>query len=134
MKFGIAILLLFASPISIAQRENPNSIVGKWQVCYSLDNYDSVCAKPFNSYVLKQGGIYQGKDFVCGNVTTSLKGIWKLDGTKLVITAQGNDCGANYDQTYFNVTFVTKDFFYCNVEDKHENPGHIVFYSFKRID
>ncbi|RYE53475.1 MAG: hypothetical protein EOP48_14330 [Sphingobacteriales bacterium] len=134
MKFLMFILLSFAVLSSRAQVDNSNRLIGKWQVCYSLDNYDTACVKPFNFYILKQGGIYQGRDFVCGNATTSMKGSWTLDGTKLVITALGNECGANYDQIYSNLTFVTKDFFYSKVLGTYENLGHIVFYSFKRIE
>jgi hypothetical protein len=126
-------LLVFSSQ---AQNDSLNRFIGKWGICYSLDNLDTACKKPFNFFIFRNDNKYQGRDVILSDKKVPMLGTWTYlhDTIFIYSTYKGPYGEANMDNFIIKPVFLNKDMFYSIVYDTTENIGHYVYFTYRRLE
>lgn len=118
---------------SKSQADTASTLVGEWGICYNLDTVDMACDHPFNSYIFNQDGSCQHGSVVIMNEKIPIMGTWKYENGNINIIYTNHPNYKMPPQSFTKVVFVNENLFYYKVFDKVENPGHWVFFSFRRM-
>lgn len=132
-QFSIFIAAVFLSLLCNGQENLQTKLIGKWGVCYELDTIDVHCNKPFNFYILDTGGRCKHGEVIIMGEKIPVLGSWKYEKGSIEIVYDKHPNYSFPKEIFKDIIFITDDLFYYKVLDKVENPGHWVFYTFKRI-
>jgi hypothetical protein len=130
-------LFLFSLSLAASTKGQDSTrkyFIGKWAMCYSLDSLDSACLKPFAYIEFNADGHYIAGYASCGEKKYPRSGTWRFEEGNLSLDPVNNECIRESAETYANIQFLNKKIFYFQFPDQYENPGHIVFMSYRRIE
>jgi hypothetical protein len=124
--------LVFSLPCN-GQENLETKLIGKWSVCYKIDTIDIHCIKPFNFYIFERGGRCKHGEITILDQKIPVTGSWKYEKGSIEIVYDKHPNYSYPKEFLKDIIFIADDLFYYKVLDKVENPGHWVFYSFKRV-
>jgi len=134
-KYFIFVCLLGALTLKAKSQDSlSNKIVGKWEICYSLDTLEKACARPFNSYIFNSNGTCQNGDVIIMGEKIPVKGYWKIENGSIKITYDKHPNFSYPSQTLPDITFLTNELFYYKVMSTDEAPGRWIFFSLRKTE